>query len=206
MAEDQKPTEATESKPKAGATGSGDRRRAARIATFVAVPVTVLAMFGALQLLGSMDSSAKDAESSKGSDKPVEVAAVELADDDFAKCRALITELPDPLGDLPRRVVSGDNGAPEIAGAWGDPAAKLRCGVKAVTVPDDGEVFRLGPTCWYADKSKRQITWTTVDRELPVELTVPKKYAESGQLAQALSKPVDDKIEPIEKTPTGCSA
>lgn len=203
MAEDEKPTEST---AKPVATGSGDRRRAARIATFVAVPVTVLAMFGALQLLGSMGSAATDAKPSSESDEPVEVAAPDLADDAFAKCRALITELPDPLGELPRRVVSGDNGAPEIAGAWGDPAAKLRCGVEPVTVPDDGEVFRLGATCWYADKAKKSITWTTVDRELPVELTVPKKYTESGQLAQALSKPVDDKIDPIEKTPTGCSA
>lgn len=204
MAEDEKPAVSAKSRDEKATASRQERRRAARIATLVAIPVTLVALFGAISFMGSMAGA--EEESSDVPDEAVEVAAPDLSDEEFKYCRALITKLPDPLGDLKRRVVSGDNGAPEIAGAWGDPAAKLRCGVEPVKVAKDAKVYRLGPTCWFADKSKKTTTWTTVDRELAVELTVPNKYEQPGQLAQALSKPVDKKIPASKDAPTGCSS
>lgn len=209
MAEDEKPTESAKSEDEAATPPPSDRRKAARIATLVAVPVTLLALFGAVSLMGSMAGAQED-EPAEVSDKPVEITAPDLSDEDFKYCRALITKLPDPLGDLPRRVVAGDHGAPEIAGAWGEPAVTLRCGVEPVEVAKDAKVWRFAAkkqsACWYADESKKATTWTTVDRELAVELTVPAKHSESGQLVQALTKPVDKKIPAAKDAPTGCSA
>ncbi|MGH8876644.1 MAG: DUF3515 domain-containing protein [Stackebrandtia sp.] len=201
MAVEEKQAEADETPATANRE---DRRKAARIATFVAIPVTIAALIGAVALLGS--AAPPEEEKEKASDKPVEVKVPDLPDEDYKYCRALITKLPDSLGDLPRRVVSGDNGAPEVAGAWGDPAAKLRCGVEPVDVAKDADVYRLGPTCWFADESKKATTWTTVDRKLAVELRVPSKHSGPGQLVQALSKAVDDKIPAVKDAPSGCSA
>lgn len=202
MAPDEQPDKPADAKR---AAAGADRRKAARIATFVAIPVTLLALFGAVSFMGSLASAEeKQDKSRESSDEPVEVAVPDLSDEDFKVCRALITRLPDPLGELPRRVVAGDNGAPEIAGAWGEPAVKLRCGVEPVEVPKDGTVFRQKKTCWFAEESKQSTTWTTVDRRLAVELTVPAKYAQS-QLTQPLDKPVDEKVPAVKNSPSGCA-
>ena len=184
-----------------------DRRRAARLATFVAVPVTIVAAIGAFALVNSTHQPAdSDADhSGKGSGKTVSIDAPVLADADFKACRALVTKVPQKLTGLDRRLVDGKHSAAEVAAAWGDPAVRMRCGVEEVTVPKSGEVYRLGAVCWYADANKHRTIWTTVDREQPVELTVPATHKQPGQLAQALSKPVAKKIEPIKDIPSGCS-
>lgn len=204
MAEDEKPTGPAESGAEAATSPPSDRRKAARIATLVAVPVTLLALFGAVSFMGSM-AGAEEEKPDKVSDEPVDVDVPDLSDEDFKYCRALITKLPDPLGELPRRVVAGEGGAPEIAGAWGEPAVTLRCGVEPVEVPKDATVFRQKKTCWYAEETKQETTWTTVDRKLAVELRIPAKYAQS-QLTQPLDKAVDTKIPAAKDAPTGCSS
>ncbi|HIV58636.1 MAG TPA: DUF3515 domain-containing protein [Candidatus Stackebrandtia faecavium] len=183
-----------------------DRRRAAGIATLVAVPVTILAAIGAFAVVGNATENEQPDEDHAVPSEAVTVDVPELSDEQYEYCRALISVLPDELADEPRRTVTGDAGAAEIAAAWGDPAITLHCGVSEVEVEDTANVYRLDATCWYAEESEESTTWSTVDRELPVKLEVPADYTESGQLAQAVSSSVAEKLPAIKDVPSGCSA
>jgi hypothetical protein len=183
-----------------------DRRRAARIATIVAVPVTLIAGVGAVALIGNAaDSSQEPPDQLTVPSSAVSVKVPDLSQHDAEVCRALVTELPGELGKLPQRAVTGDGGASEIAAAWGDPAVTLRCGVEPVEVAGDAQLFRLGETCWYVAETKQHTTWTTVDRENPVEVAVPAKLDEPGQLVQGLTTAVSKKVPPLADVPTGCT-
>lgn len=182
-----------------------DRRHAARIATLVAIPVTVVAVFVAFNLVSSF---AEDAEQDQMSapTNPVDVEAPEFTEDEFEVCRALVSVVPETLGDLPQRGVKGDGGAAEVAAAWGDPAVVMVCGVDPVDVDETDPVYRLDATCWLAVEGDDATVWTTVDRAQPVQLTVPAEHDSPGQLATALSEHIDEKIQATDEdsVPTGC--
>ncbi|HIW64378.1 MAG TPA: DUF3515 domain-containing protein [Candidatus Stackebrandtia excrementipullorum] len=192
-------------KRKVDSSAGSDRRHAARIATLIAVPVTVVAVFVAFNLVSSVaEDHTPDRMSAPTDPVPVDVPA--LAEEDFEICRALISVVPGDLGDLPQRGVTGEGGAAEVSAAWGDPAVTLLCGGEPVEVADTDRVYRLDATCWLAVEGEDVTVWTTVDRTHPVELTVPAEHEPSGQLASALSEFVDEKIPTADEDsiPTGC--
>lgn len=182
-----------------------DRRRAALVATWVAIPVTLAAAVGAYAIIRSVAPNDGRSSATPTPSGTVTVSAPELSDSNSEVCRALVSVLPNSLDDQPRRKVTGNKGTAELAAAWGDPAIALHCGVSEIKVKDEADVYKLGKTCWYAKKAKGSTVWTTLDRSLPVEVTVPKKYEQPGQLVQAVTKSVAKKVPANKDAPSGCS-
>ncbi|CAM3234998.1 DUF3515 family protein [Stackebrandtia soli] len=197
----EKSTDATRKDP--DATVDADRRKAARIATAVAVPVTLLAALGAFWIIGGM-APAEETAPQPSSTEPVTLEIPDLSEKDSVICRALIATLPADLNDLDQRIVSGEAGTAEVSAAYGDPAVSVLCGVDPVEIETDATVFPMPPTCWYAEEGETETVWTTVDRSLAVEVRVPAEYEESGQLIQALTKAVGKKIPVGDSSPAGC--
>ncbi|MGH8791399.1 MAG: DUF3515 family protein [Stackebrandtia sp.] len=183
-----------------------DRKLAATIATVVAVPATIAAAVGIYALISPEAADDPDSGVREAPSESVSLEIPELSEDEFEVCRALVTEVPETLGDLEQRATTGAAGAAEISAAWGEPPVSLRCGVAAVDVPLNADVYRLGKTCWYAVEGEAGVAWTTVDRKVPVEVTTPDDYEGPGQLVQGLSEAVDEKAPPAdaEDVPSGC--
>jgi hypothetical protein len=89
-----------------------------------------------------------------------------------ASCPALVSTLPfDLLGEPSRRV---DSDSPFVY-AWAEPPVVLVCGVErpagyVVGVP----AIQINGVQWYVDISDPETTvWTTIDRPVYVQVTVP---------------------------------
>ena len=101
---------------------------------------------------------------------PVDVPPVTPEAD--ASCPALMRALPLELAGEPARRVDSDS---PYAGAWGDPAVVLVCGV----APPAGYVVGVGTieingVEWFVDTTDPDtVVWTTVDRPVHVQVSVP---------------------------------
>jgi hypothetical protein len=89
-------------------------------------------------------------------------------------CDELLDAAPDTVAGAARREVDSDGAAL----AWGSPPVVLRCGVTAAV--------GLGPTSrcdmidgvgWYSEDLDTAYRFTTIGREVPIEVTVPHEYA-----------------------------
>jgi hypothetical protein len=111
----------------------------------------------------------------------VVMAARSLSPKDATMCLAIVAALPVKLRNLSQRHVSA---GPEQNVAYGDPPLTVACGVPPVTVahPTD-TVYPLSGVCWYATTGKDASVWTTLDRAVPVRVTVPTVYTGPGQWA-----------------------
>jgi hypothetical protein len=188
----------------------GDRasKRAARWATLVAVPVALLAGFGAFAALGGLASGEGSPEPSPSvsgvprATGPVTVAAPPLSARAEVVCRALLSQLPDALRDRNRRPVTA--GAEQNA-AYGDPAITVACGVPTPSFPATDNVYPLNGVCWHAAEQPAQTVWTTVDREVQVRVTVPRPYEAPGQWVIEFSGPVIAAVpSATDDVPSGC--
>lgn len=183
-------------------------RSAARWATVVAVPVTVLAAVLAFTMLngwfadsGTDQPDGTASPTAPAATGPVPMAAPALSPRTATVCRALLSQLPGSVQTLAQRPVTA--GAEQNA-AYGDPAITLACGGSAVpTVPPTDTVFPLSGVCWYSDKRTEATVWTTLDREVPVTVTVPNGYDSPGQWVIEFSGPVLATVPPA-PTPFGC--
>jgi len=145
---------------------------------------------------------------------PVPMAAPKLAARPAAVCLAVTSQLPATVRDLAARKVSA---GPEQNAAWGEPALTVACGVAqpktcasldetgSGCVPLDTELMTMNGVCWYADDQPDATTFTTMDREVPVRVTVPKQYTQPAQWANEFS----DVVVRTDKSltagvPTGC--
>jgi hypothetical protein len=144
---------------------SSTRRRAALIATTVAVPAAILA--------GIAFAAAVHRPAATTSPTPAgPVAVVAPPRDDVrtrAICARVLGALPTTLAGHPARSVST---APERIVAWGDPAIVLRCGVEPPAEPQ-GEAV-IGGATWSADERDSTAVFTTKGRAVLVELSVPR--------------------------------
>ena len=89
-----------------------------------------------------------------------------------ASCPALMETLPLELtGELSRQVVSDSL----FAYAWGEPPIVLVCGVDRPAGWVTGvSAIQINGVQWYVDTSDPESTvWTTVDRPVYVEITLP---------------------------------
>jgi hypothetical protein len=98
-------------------------------------------------------------------------------------CPRLVDGLPDHLGQLPARQVEG---ALRSAAAWGDPPVVLRCGV-APRVQPVGQLVTLDGVDWTTDVDDSGVTWTTVGRQVDVQVRVPGRYDSQGPMLALLS-------------------
>lgn len=117
----------------------------------------------------------------------LDVSAPTLHGTTAAVCESLRDASPESVAGQPRRHVSSDG----VALAWGRPAIVLRCGTT--------DAVGLGPTStchvvdgvgWYAEDLGAAYRFTTIDREVPVEVTVPAAYAPEGGPLLDLAAPV----------------
>lgn len=158
-------------------------RSPARTATLVAVPVALLAGVLAFWLLGGFPA--------KPASGPVSVAATPLDERTATVCRALVAKLPEALGDRNRRPVTEGT---EQNAAFGDPPIVLSCGIAMPSVPKDADLWELSGVCWFAEKRADGQVWTTVDRQVPVRVTVPKAYDPPGQRVVEFSPVIADAV------------
>jgi hypothetical protein len=113
-----------------------------------------------------------------------------------AACRELLARLPVALADQGRRDVT----PPDAAGAaWGDPAITLVCGVDVPAGFNDvASCLTVSGVDWYIPtgqlEAKGDLTMTTVNREVSVEVHLPAAYFPPATALADLAKPVKRSI------------
>jgi Protein of unknown function (DUF3515) len=179
-------------------------RRAALFAALVAVPVTVLVGVLAFAYFSS-GTSTSDATPSASPRATVPTGAVampapKLSPAHAQACLAFIAQLPSQLRNLPERHVAA---GPEQNAAFGEPPVTVQCGAAEVRPAPTATVFPISGVCWFPTTGPNATVWTTVDREVPVAVTVPNTYSGSGQWAAEFSAPLVSAMPSI-KTPYNC--
>ncbi|WP_157974714.1 DUF3515 family protein [Glycomyces dulcitolivorans] len=179
----------------------GESRLPAVIATAVAVPVAAVAgvlIYNAMVPVAEEHSDLVQADLS-----PVSVAVPELSEEDAVICLALTATAPAEAGGLEARPVEGGEGAAEAVLAYGDPATVATCGAEAVAVEDTAAVYKLNGVCWYSDEAG--LEWTTLDRQVPVGVSVPEENEQPVDVLNDLSKVIADKVPAAAEAPSGCA-
>jgi len=191
-------------------------RKAALIAAAVAVPVAVLVGLGIFALVIPDDKAEPAAVTQPSTlpSTPVEMAAPVLSARQAEVCLAVTSQLPVKVRDLQSRKVSA---GPEQNAAWGEPALTVTCGgVQPKTcetmdqagsgcVPMDSELMNMNRVCWYADQGDQATAFTTMDREVPVTVTVPAAYDQPAQWANEFSDIVVETDKSLAQgVPAGC--
>ncbi len=109
-----------------------------------------------------------------------------------ASCTRLLAKLPITLAGLPARPAQSTS---TYVVAWGDPAVVLRCGVPRPPGLRSGSAdldIVINGVLWLPVQRKDTTVWTTVDRPVYIEATVPKSYRQpplaplSNAIIQAL--------------------
>jgi len=155
-----------------------DRRSAARLATLVAVPVTIVLVAVAVVAERHGGSAAEPvAPAASAPASTVALPAVKVAAPPalsaaaLRACQELVAALPTDLGDLPARPV--DSSSPYVA-AWGEPAVTLRCGVpRPPSFIATADVQQINGVAWFAERRGGTTAWIVVDRPVYVEVLVP---------------------------------
>ncbi len=182
-------------------------RRAALWATVVAVPLAVLTgwlVFSAVDrgpAGGTGAASPSPTAARPQSTAPVAMSAPALSQRATVVCRALLSRLPRSVRDLAQRPVTA--GAEQNA-AYGDPAITVACGVPAPSFPPTDLVYPLDRVCWHAVERPDATVWTTVDRQVPVQVTVPRVYEQPGQWTNEFSATVTETVPSATSAPSGC--
>jgi hypothetical protein len=180
-------------------------RTAALWATAVAVPVAVLAgvfLFSAVNARSGDGAPTPTATTpAVVSTAPVTMAAPKLSERATTVCRAVLSQLPTTVRDLPQRPVTA---GPEQNAAYGDPAVTVTCGVPQPKVAPESVVLTMNRVCWYNEQHGDATVWTTIGREVPVAVTVPSSYAQPAQWANEFSDTVVATVKSAGAIPAGC--
>jgi hypothetical protein len=109
-------------------------------------------------------------------------------------CATLLGRLPTTLDGRRARAVSA---APDRVVAWGNPPVVLRCGARRVAVPPDtNKQFEINGVRWLAEARGSDVVFTTTDRTVPVEVTVPAHTATNPADVVAALSPVVGRTVP----------
>jgi Protein of unknown function (DUF3515) len=173
-------------------------RSAARLAALIAVPVAVLAGLGTFAVLHEPETPPPPAATS-----PVRMTARTLSEREEIVCRALLSQLPAEADGLSQRPVTE---GPEQNAAYGDPPITIECGVPPADYRHTDQVWPWEGVCWHAAELPDRTVWTTLDREVPVRVTVPIGYQGPFQHVISFSDTVADTIRSTAEAPTGCRA
>jgi Protein of unknown function (DUF3515) len=143
------------------------------IATAIAAPVTVLLAF--LLTAGHSGPAGKSSPAPSSSVLPaVTVPAPPKPNAATqAACVKVFAKLPVQLGQLAPRRTQTDS---SFVAAWGDPAVVLRCGVAKPAVFGTAEAAQLvevNAVLWQPDPQRDRTVYTTVDRSVYIDVTVP---------------------------------
>jgi hypothetical protein len=145
---------------------------------------------------------------------PVRIAAPKLSAHDAQACLAFTSQLPTQVRNLPARKVSA---GPEQNAAFGEPSITVQCGVtqppmcETITpgqsgcVPLDADLLVMNGVCWYGDDGPATKLFTTMDREVAVQVGVPASYDQPAQWANEFSDAVVKTVKSKSTNiPTGC--
>ncbi|WP_434090283.1 DUF3515 domain-containing protein [Micromonospora avicenniae] len=194
-----------EAPPGARRGQEGTNRRAALIATLVALPITLLVGVLAFVQLAPDSPAPEPSPSATAarpqSTAPVEMAAPALATRPAVLCRALLSQLPPTVRDLHQRPVTA---GPEQNAAYGDPAVTLACGGAEPSLPPTSDVYSVNKVCWYADEQPDATVLTTVDRETAVTVRVPREYGAALQWMPPISDTIVAAVPSGGDIPAGC--
>jgi hypothetical protein len=159
------------------------------LATVIALPIALLTGVVVYNLGTAGRSPAPTASSqpSAAATSPVTVTATSLDSRSAVVCRALVAKLPERVHDAARRPVTA--GAEQNA-AYGDPPTTLTCGVPVPSFPATDDVYILDGVCWHPVQGQGVTAWTTVDREVPVAVTVPGAASGAAQWVIGFSGPI----------------
>jgi len=150
--------------------GGRTQRRNALIATSIAVPVTVILAFA----LTNGRSTHHDQSRSSAALPGISVAAPPSPNASTQRnCITVVGALPVQLGSLNPRKTETDSA---FVVAWGDPAIVLRCGVPSSPVfgdPRAAQPIDINGVLWQPDPQKNQTVYTTLDRAVNIDVTVP---------------------------------
>ncbi|MFD0823131.1 DUF3515 family protein, partial [Micromonospora zhanjiangensis] len=136
------------------------------------------------------------------STSPVPMAAPPLSDRAATVCRALISRLPATIRDLAQRPVTT---GPEQNAAYGDPALTVGCGRPAPAFPPTDDVWAVNSVCWHPVQQPDAVVLTTVDREIPITVTVPGRYAPPLQWVAPISTAAVESVpSATTPVPSGC--
>jgi Protein of unknown function (DUF3515) len=169
------------------------------LATVIAVPVAVLTGVVVYNLGMPAASSSPDAQATS----PATVSATTLGERPAVVCQALVAKLPSTVRTKQRRPVTA--GAEQNA-AYGDPALTLQCGVAPATYPPTDDLYLLDSVCWHSRLDGDTTVWTTVDREVPVRVTVPGPADGASQWAIAFSRSIAENVPSLKAIPSGCES
>ena len=134
----------------------------------------------------------------RGDLPPVQVDTPEVTPAADLACPVLMQQLPLELAGESSRMVASDT---PFAYAWGDPPVVLVCGV----APPAGFVVGvqgivINGVEWFVDTSDPDtVLWTTVDRNVPVQMQVP--ASTDSALVTAASTIIATAIPFTEPTP-----
>ncbi|MBL7255290.1 DUF3515 family protein [Paractinoplanes lichenicola] len=193
-------------------------RSAALWATLVAVPVAVIVGLVAFSQITPQQTNERATASASAPapvpSTPVQMAAPALDARTTQVCLAVTSQLPTELRGLTGRKVTA---GPEQNAAWGEPAITLACGVKQPVmceridggadgcVPLDATMLAMDGVCWWAADGPATDVFTTMDREVAVQVSVPGSYQQTGQWANEFSEPVVKTVKSTTKgVPSGC--
>jgi len=178
-----------------------------RVAALVALPVAAVATIGMFVLIapsstgttpnngaastwrGTPSTGSPGSSAPPGTNLPTTVDGV---------CSGLVAQLPQQVHDRTRRPSQGD---PARTAAWGDPPITLGCGVAGPSAPADAQVWLLNGVCWFSPDGA---LWATVDRAVPVTVTLTGVSTAPGQWVIELSAPITATVPPATNAPTGC--
>jgi Protein of unknown function (DUF3515) len=177
------------------------RRSAARIATFVAVPIALAVLLISALMYGGFGTEEPPAPGPAATG-PVTVTAAALPPEFVPVCQQIVANLPDTAAGQARRPVTD---GPEQNAAYGDPPIIFACGTVQPTFPATDEVFTLSGVCWHAMPGTASTAWTTVDRVVPVTVTVPGTSDGSAQSVVPFSEAVGTNDPRLATVPSGCS-
>jgi hypothetical protein len=183
------------------------RRGAARAATLVAVPLAAVVLLVSVLVYGGFGSD----EPAPAATDPVTMAQRDLTPETLAACQQLVAKLPTTLGTRNQRPVTAGE---EQNAAYGDPPVTLECGTDMPTVGATDEVVNLAApgadsgVCWHPIDGDNRTVWTTVDRQIPVTVTVPGPPDGAAQSVVPFSQAIGENLPPrgAPEIPSGCSA
>ena len=184
-------------------------RRVALVALAVLVPV-IVAVVVLVNVLGGRSGQADHS----GHDGPAEVEggapserddlpllpveAPPVTPEAEAACPALVSTLPfDLLGEPSRRV---DSDSPFVY-AWAEPPVVLICGVDRPAGFTVGvSAIQINGVQWHVETGDPEVTvWTTIDRTVYVQVTVPASIDSAP--VTALTTPIAEALPYREPTP-----
>ncbi|MBM7492944.1 hypothetical protein JOD64_004166 [Micromonospora luteifusca] len=193
--------------PAAAAPVGRDRtiRGAALLATLIALPITLLvALLAFTKLTPDTPGAAPTPSATTArvqSTDPVQMAAPALAARPATVCRALLSQLPTSIRDLAQRPVTA---GPEQNAAYGDLALTVACGGTEPTFPSTDEVWTVNRVCWHLAEEAEAAVLTTVDRETPITVRVPRSYEQPLQWVSPISSTIVASVPSGGAIPSGC--